>query len=286
MTLNQTYEQEIRIPVTYVNVPKNVVLTSGEADTMRVTVSDKGIILATYLYGQSMQPVSVDFKSFTHTGDQGSIPNSELKKLAMQRLMASSKITSVKPDRMVFYYNYGEKKRVPVQHSGQVQPDNQYYMASVDYMPDSVTIYASKKKLDSIHVVNTVPLNYTGVNDTLTVHARLQKISGVKMVPEVIDIRFITDVLSEVGFDNIPVVGLNMPEGKVLRTFPAKVSVRFVTGVSQYRNMSASDFVVVADYNKIKDNPSPKCTIEIYSKPEGVSRTRLNVTQVEYLIEE
>ena len=29
MTLNETYEQEVRIPVCYTGVPKNVVLTSG-----------------------------------------------------------------------------------------------------------------------------------------------------------------------------------------------------------------------------------------------------------------
>lgn len=286
MTLNQTYEQEIRIPVRYVNIPQKVVITSGDTDTMRVTISDKGIILATYLFGNTIQPITVDFKSFRQNDGRGSISQSDLKKMASTRLAASSKIISVKPERMVFYYNNGERKRVPIQYSGNVSPDDLYYMAGVDYQPDSVTIYASREKLDSINVAYTETLNYSNVRDTLSIQARLRKIAGVKMVPETVGIRFRTDVLTEVSIDNIPIIGLNMPEGKVLRTFPAKVSVRFVAGVSQYRTMSAADFEVAADYHEIMANPSSKCRIFLHRTPNGISRVRLDTTLVEYLIEE
>ena len=45
MTLNETYEMEFRIPVRVVNIPNNVVLTSEETDTVRVTLRDKGLML-------------------------------------------------------------------------------------------------------------------------------------------------------------------------------------------------------------------------------------------------
>ena len=34
MTLNETYEMEFRIPIKVVNIPKNVVLTSEDTDTV------------------------------------------------------------------------------------------------------------------------------------------------------------------------------------------------------------------------------------------------------------
>jgi YbbR domain-containing protein len=286
MTLNETYEQEVKIPVQYTNVPKNTVLTSGETDTMRVTVSDKGIILAAYIFGKSLQPVKIDFKNYAKTGGMGYVPQAELKRLATQQLMASSKIVSVKPDRMLFYYNNGEKKRVPVQYSGQVLPSELYYLAKVIYQPDSITIFASREKLDSINTVYTQKLDYSDVRDTLYVHAPLRRIAGVKMIPEAVDILFCTDILSEMVVNDIPIIGINMPEGKVLRTFPAKVSVRFVAGMSQYRHLTNNDFEVVADYNEVRDNPSPKCNIHLRSMPEGITRVHLDTTQVEYLIEE
>ena len=106
------------------------------------------------------------------------------------------------------------------------------------------------------------------------------------MVPEAVNISFRTDVLTETSIGNIPIKGINMPEGKVLRTFPAKVRVRFVTGISRYRQMSPNDFEVIADYNEIEQNPSSKCNIKLSRVPEGITRVKLDTTQVEYLIEE
>ena len=51
LTLNETYEKDIDVPLQMTNVPKNVVLTTPLEDTVRVTVSDKGYMLMTYMYG-------------------------------------------------------------------------------------------------------------------------------------------------------------------------------------------------------------------------------------------
>jgi len=77
-----------------------------------------------------------------------------------------------------------------------------------------------------------------------------------------------------------------MPEGKVLRTFPSKATIKFVAGVSLYRTLSAKDFTVVADYKDIASHPSDKCTLHIKKVPQGISRATLDIKQVDYLIEE
>jgi hypothetical protein len=92
-------------------------------------------------------------------------------------------------------------------------------------------------------------------------------------------------VLTEERIDGIPVQGINMPEGLILRTFPAKVSVSFVTGVSTFRHLKREDFTVIADYNDIKRHPSEKCRIYLKEVPGGISRTRLETTTVDYLVE-
>ena len=105
------------------------------------------------------------------------------------------------------------------------------------------------------------------------------------MVPDKVKVTFFTDVLTEEKIDGIPVQGINMPEGLILRTFPAKVSVSFVTGVSTFRQLKREDFKVIADYNEIKRHPSEKCHIYLKEVPSGISRTRLETTTVDYLVE-
>ena len=285
-TLNQVYEHEFAIPVSVVGVPKNAVLTSDETDTVRMTIRDKGITLLTYMYGDVLRKINVSFKTYSKSNGTGSISASDLQKLVYQQLANGSRITSIKPDKLEFYYNYGAKKMVPVRWSGRVMPEEMFFISRVAYSPDSITIYASHEKLDSINVVYTEQLNYANFRDTLNANCELAKIKGVKMVPDHVRVTFFTDVLTEEQIEGVPIKAINMPVGKHLRTFPAKVNISFVTGVSVYRNLKPTDFTVVADYNDIINHPTEKCHIYLKSVPRGISRTRLETNMVDYLIED
>ena len=286
ITLNEVYEREVVIPVRISEVPSDVMLTSDETDTAHVIIRDRGITLMTYLYSDKLKRVNVNFRHYDQGGGNGMISAGELTKIIQQNLSASSKIVSIKPDRMKFYYNTGAWKRVPVRWRGRVIPEQLYFLSNVTYSPDSVTVYASEDKLDSIRMVYTEPLNYVGFHDTLKVDCQLRKMEGVKLEPDRVKVNFYTDVLTEESIDGIPVEGINLPPNKVLRTFPAKVSVRFVTGINVYRTLSAADFTVVADYDEIYNSKSDKCNLYLKNIPQGISRVSLVTKQVDYLIEE
>lgn len=184
MTLNETYEKEMRIPVHIVNVPQNVVLTSDSVDTVKVSLSDKGFVLLGYMYGDGLRPLKVNFKNYMRSTGTGSVTAAELQRMMYQQLSASTKITSTKPDRLEYFFNYGLHKRVPLRWSGRVIPEHLYFISHTEYETDSVDIYASQEKLDSINIVYTEPLNYANFRDTLSVRCNLQKMRGVKSVPD------------------------------------------------------------------------------------------------------
>lgn len=286
MTFNETYEKEIVLPVRYVNVPQSAVLTSGESDSIHVNISDKGFSLFAFIYSRDSHTIDIDFTKYALPDGIGSVPAIDLQHMIEQLLPTSAKITSLKTEKLVFYYNNGEKKKVPVRWRGHLKTDPHYFIAKTLIEPDSVTIFASREKLDSIHYVYTRELNYSDIHDTLIVTSELQRMQGVKIVPNRVKINIQTDVLTEETIDSIPVVGINMPKGKVLRTFPSRVSVKIVTGMKNYKAIMPSDILVVADYEQFKDETSDKCTLQVKKVPEGVSRTTLNVKQVDYLIEE
>ena len=285
LTLNETYEREINVTIRINGIPKNVVLTSNEVDTLRVTVRDKGWILMRYLYDKERN-INLTFKTHDRGNGVATISASDIKRLVSDQLESSTSISSIKPDRMDFFYNNGERKRVPVNWTGNVTPEQLYFISHVQYWPDSVDVYASREKLDSIHVVYTEPLNYANFRDTLLVNCKITHLKDVKVVPEQIRIGFFTDLLTEESIDGIPIKAINMPAGRVLRTFPQKVKVRFVTGLRQFRTLRPEDFTVIADYKEISRNPSEKCRIYLKTTPQGISRATLEIDQVDYLIEE
>lgn len=286
MTLNETYEQEIGVPVRLVNVPKNVVMTSDIDDTVRVTVRDKGYSLAAYIYGDRLMPISVNFAAYANrqTG-YGIVPATDLLKIVSQRFSGASKVVQIKPDRLDFSFNYGLSRRLPVRMAGYVVPGKSYYLARTRFWPDVVTVYASKRVLDSLQFVKTVPINIVNFGDTVIQTVAIEKIKGVKVVPDVVRIGLYPDILTEESID-VPVKAMNMPDGKVLRTFPSRVKVNFIVGASMFRNVTADQFSVVVDYNELMEHPSDKCNIYLKAYPHGVRNARLQISQVDYLIEQ
>lgn len=284
--LNETYEREIGVPAYLVNIPKNVVVTSDMEDTVRVTVRDKGFALLAYTYGEGIRPININFQSaITRQSGYGVVSSQELMKMINQRFSGSSKIVQVKPDRLDFHYNYGLSRQVSVKMSGHVVPGKSFYLARTRFWPEKVTVYGSKQALDSLRFVKTVPINITNFNDTVLRTVALETIKGVKIVPNTVRIGLYPDILTEENIE-VPITAINMPEGKVLRTFPQRVTVNFIVGASMFRSISPEQFAVVVDYNEIIDHPSDKCSIHLRETPQGVRNARLKMTQVDYLIEE
>lgn len=284
--LNETYEREIGVPAYLVNIPKNVVVTSDMEDTVRVTVRDKGFALLAYTYGEGIRPINVNFQSaITRQSGYGVVSSQELMKMINQRFSGSSKIVQVKPDRLDFHYNYGLSRQVSVKMSGHVVPGKSFYLARTRFWPEKVTVYGSKQALDSLRFVKTVPINITNFNDTVLRTVALETIKGVKIVPNTVRIGLYPDILTEENIE-VPITAINMPEGKVLRTFPQRVTVNFIVSASMFRSISPEQFAVVVDYNEIIDHPSDKCSIHLRETPQGVRNARLKMTHVDYLIEE
>lgn len=286
MTLNEDYEREIYVPVQLTGIPKNAVITSEMDDTLRITVRDKGFVLASYLYGDGIRPVVINFNTFANTAKgKGTVPVGELQRQVYQRINTSTKLVSLKPDKLEFYFNYGLTKRVPVRLAGSIVPGKSFYLSQTKFWPETVTIYASRQLLDSVKYVSTEYLKITNFEDTIIREVKLAKIKGVKSVPQTVRIGLYPDVLTEETIE-VPVRAINMPGDKLLRTFPGKVTVKFTAGAGEVRTLQPEHFTVVADYNELSQSASDKCVIHLAKSPSTVRNAKLEVEKVDYLIEQ
>ena len=293
MALNETYEKEVSVEMRMVNVPKNVVIVNELPSTARFTIRDKGFIMMGYLYGNILRPLTIDFNTYANAKREGSVSGTDLQKQLYLQLYKSSKITAIKPEKIDFSYNFGQNKKVPAKLLGYVIPSNGYYMSRVKFDPDSVTVYASKKLLDSIKTAYTVRQHIANVTDTTSMMVSIRKIQGAKFVPSNIKMTLYPDVLTEESVE-VPIEAVNMPDGYVLRTFPLKVRVKFVVGANKLKSMPKNietktllptGFKLVADYNNIS-NKEEKCKIYLRSVPNGIRNARPEVSEVDYLIEQ
>lgn len=284
ITVTETYEREFSVPLRLVNVPKDVVVTSEVDDTVKVSIRDKGYVLLAYKYRLTSQPISIDYRHHAQKAEMGTVTTSELQKLIYQKLAKASRITSMKPDRLVYYYTRGKSKTVPLRLNGKIVTGQSYYVSKIDFSPERVEVYARKSLLDSIHYAYTENMVISNLTDTVIKTLALKKMPGVKFVPSEVKVTVYPDILIEANVE-VPITAVNMPYGKTLRTFPSRVKVLFVAGVGNVRNISASQFRVEADYQDIEAHPSEKCSLSLVAMPQGVRNPRLEISEVDYLIE-
>ena len=61
----------------------------------------------------------------------------------------------------------------------------------------------------------------------------LRKFTNAKCIPSKVKMKLYPDVLTEESVE-VPIEAINMPEDKVMRTFPSKVKVRWCLPYAEY----------------------------------------------------
>lgn len=283
--LNDDYETELSIPVRMKQVPDNVVLTSELPSEMKVSVKDRGTVLVNYLLGHTFYPLIIDFDDYSDKGSQVRIPSMSLGKKISAQLSQSTKLLSIKPDTLEFIYTKGAAKTVPVRICGSIKPERQYYVSDTIFSPDSVKVYAPKAILDTITAAYTQTVNLEDVSDTLRKRISIVPVKGARFIPDYTDMALKVDVYAEKTVD-VPVIGINFPQDKVLRTFPTKVQVTFQIGLSRFMEVDEDDFLVAVDYNQLQNENNDKCRLELKQFPKGVNHVRINPQEMDYIIEQ
>ena len=283
--LNDDYETEYTVSLRMKDVPDNVVLTSELPSNMKITLKDRGTVLVNYSWGQGLLPLTLDFTEYSDKGNQVRIPSMSLAKKISAQLSQSTKLVAIKPDTLEFIYTKGAAKTVPVKLCGTITPERQYYVSDTIFSPDSVRVYAPKSILDTITAAYTKTVDFEGVSDTVRKRVSIAPVKGARFIPDYSDLTLKVDVYAEKTVD-VPVVGVNFPHDKVLRTFPSKVKVTFQIGLSRFMEVGADDFQVVVDYNDLQNEGGDKCRLQLKEMPKGVNHVRVNPKDMDYIIEQ
>ncbi|MCD8165250.1 MAG: YbbR-like domain-containing protein [Bacteroides sp.] len=284
-TLNDDYETTISFPVRVRRIPNDVVLTSDPPAQMRVTVKDKGTILLNYIMRKNFTPLILDFDDYDQGRDVVKIPRPAFQQSIFSQLNASTSILAISPDTIEFTYSKGNPKQIPVRLKGRVTAGRLNYISDTIFTPDSVIVYAPQQILDTMTAAYTTPLSLQNVTDTTKLYVELEKIKGAKFVPDNVAVTLATDIFTEKSVE-VPIIGINFPADKMLRTFPSKVKVTFRIGLKEFKTVRAEDFIITISYEDLLRSGSDNYKVELKAKPREVNDVHISPEYVDFLIEE
>ena len=288
--LNETLEREIRVNLQLENVPSDVVIIDSLPSTVSVTLHDRGLSLARHSIYSLFRPnqLKIDFTQYD-TGQNDAevhIYAYDMQRMLGRLFSTSAKIQSFRPDTIRFSYNHGLSRTLPVKLMGNVKASRQNYIQSIQVEPDSVRVFAPAIILDTMNAVYSETYLLDSLHETGNYQIGLRKQKLLKYDPEQVSIKVRVGYYTEKTVQ-VPVLGLNFPADKKLRTFPAQASITFRVESGRYHQVTSEDFVLATTYEELlRNTEDSRLLLHLKTIPEGVSDVRISPQDVDYLIEQ
>lgn len=288
--LNETLEREVQVYLQLENVPSDVVIIDSLPPYISVVLHDRGLALARHSISTIFRPnqVEIDFTKYDTGKNDAEVPISvaDMQRMLSRIFAVSTKIQSFRPDTLRFSYNHGLSHTLPVKLAGTIKASQQNYIQSIRVEPDSVRVFAPASVLDTMQAAYSEDFLLDGLDKPGSYQVELRKQKLLKYDPEQISIKVGVGYYTEKTL-RVPVIGLNFPAEKKLRSFPAEVSVTFRIESGRYQYISSEDFVLATTYEELLQNrEGSKLLLHLKTVPEGVSDVRISPQEVDYLIEQ
>jgi hypothetical protein len=282
-TMSRSYEMHIQYPVSLIDVPEKLRITNSPEYELKVTISGKGMSLWK-AKNKASRPLHIKPSDFVMSSGHAAI-STKIFIDSLEKIIPSSVIIkNIEPDSLIFNYLIQKNKMVPVRYSGSIESKNQYMLDKFVFSPDSVSVGMPVGMEDSAFTMN-VDLKRIELDcDTIVLDVNLTEVADVISNVSGVRMTVISSQFTEKSIV-VPIMGQNFPEGKILKSFPSKATVKFWVKLDDFDNVDVSDFKVVVDYNDIK-RESDKVGVRLFYQPSNVTKVRVVPTSVSFLIEE
>ena len=185
-------------------------------------------------------------------------------------------------DAMV-YFNLDplKSKVVPVGLLSDIRPQRQYGVYGIPVLePSSITVYGPADVIDTLKSVSTMKLNKSNVNESFTETVPLDLLNGL-IRSEVTAVSATVQV--EKFTETDVAVPIAQPEHVHVRFFPETVTVKCLTAIKDYPNLTPDLFRVEVNKTQLKELQS-LLDVELVSWPQYVQVLNTKPEKVEYLI--
>lgn len=288
LALNDTHKETLSVPIRLSGVPSDVMITNVPDSILRLGIEAKGttildIKMKKYLNTKKVVELRFDSLKVISQGSEIKLATSYLQRILHSMYKGNVDIDIISPDTLEYIYAKSAAKRVPIQFIGTLETSPQYFILDTVFTPDSIDVYAPSSILKDIKKVDTRPINVENIMESQSFQVRLLGQKGVKLMPNSVEFKILTDVITEKTV-TVPLVGTGFPIDQSLLTFPSEVQITFQVGAKLFSEVSADDFAIELPYSElIKQEGNYPLRVTKY--PSEVKRMRLSHRSVDFLIE-
>lgn len=221
---------------------------------------------------RSGKPVRVKFErtDVRHdAGDRFYVPGSALNNHLQTVFGDEVVVEEILSDTLFFTFPAEDYKKVPVRLSGDFSYRSQYMSSGpLRLMPDTVTVYGEKARLDLVDHVSTASLMLDDVHETQRGTVKLRRVKGIRLSEEEVSYELPVSRYVELRAE-LPVSVIGVPPGRHLQVFPSKATVILLCTFPVARD-PFSAFEMAVDYADFASSLSGRCVARALQLPRGV----------------
>ncbi len=287
-SLAKDYILQLNYPVSYENFPVDKVVANPLPKSINITVNTSGFNYLIYLVTNRKKAVLLDvkhLKSLHKKNHYYVLPNSGIENVSSQ-FNEEIKILKIDPDTIFLNFNKKLSKKVPVIVNFKIDYYNNYQPSdSLLLTPAFVTVSGAKEFIDQVNSVETKPIVLKKVKNNISMQVDILPTNELKLVeitPASVKVNLKVSRFTE-GSIELPIEFKNVPEGISIKTFPAKVMVKYNVALENYEKIKSSDFIAIVDYSSISKE-SNKLKVELVKVPLEINSLKISPEKVEFII--
>lgn len=286
--LMKDYTDEIKYNISFINVPKDLILTNSGDSVISIGMNAQGFELLAAKYSKAIRHLTVDLSTLkirpTGDGYTAYLPSTRIMEQLGSQIRFEKEITYIKPDTLFFRFSKIFSKQVPVKLDLDYTLDGQYDITdSIFFRPQYISVSSIKSIIDTLSFVMTDKLSLSKLDSSVNMKVGLNKGYRANLIKYSIDsvtVKLKIEKVTEAGY-TIPVSIIG--NGENVKIFPDKVEIVCRIPLSVYPHIDASDFSAQVEYlpASLKEK---KLKVNLTKIPDKVKILKISPAEVEYII--
>ena len=282
--LSEDYTTQVAFRMQFDDVPTDKWLSSPE-QTAKLSLTTDGFHTLRYkMMREQKRVVSISLAEVPYRLESGNTYSfSSLYVTERVAELLNVTATDLTMNDAMVYFNLDplKSKVVPVGLKSDIRPQRQYGVYGIPVLePSSITVYGPADVVDTLKSVTTQLLSKSNVSEGFTEMVPLDLLDGlirseVTAVSATVQVEKFTE--ADVA---VPVA---QPDKVHVRFFPETVTVKCLTAIKDYPNLTPDLFRVEVDKTQLKDL-QPLLDVQLVSWPQYVQVLNTTPEKVEYLI--
>ena len=286
--LSKNYTTEIKYPISYTSFPEKRVQINKLPEFLGLKVNAHGYALLRYKL--TNRPVPINFRVSSYTMNRFSNDSSKYFLLTRyardqisRQLPSEMELIELSPDSLIFQFASEVKKLVPVTPSVSFTLGKQFTLiGDIRLTPDSIMVTGPDIYLDTLSTLITETKDLGLIEKSYSETLEILKYPGFKFETDELECNIDLEKLTELQM-YVPIQIIGLPDSMRMQTFPSRIKVSGILGLSNYDRVSAESFWAEVDYTEVLENKT-RIQVDLKQYPDYLRNLDFYPQTVEYLL--